>query len=101
MKKRGDGEADFPVFCPMTPGGKLAAKWKKVVEDVRMSIGGEVRRKVVEQGGLPLHSMMVKPLPRWEDSCDKVYCQPCQSGQTHQSCHQGALGGVGYELSEC
>ena len=26
--------ADFPLFCPMTPGGRLATKWKKVVEDI-------------------------------------------------------------------
>ena len=39
----GDGKADFPIFCPMTPGGRLAAKWKEVVEDVRMSTGGDVR----------------------------------------------------------
>ena len=71
------------------------------MEDVRISTGGEVRGKIVEQGGVPLHSMLVKPLPRWKDSCNQADCQPCQGGQTrNQSCHQGALGGVGYEL-EC
>ena len=44
---------------------------------------------------------MVNPLPRWEDNCCKTDCQPCLGGQTrHQSCHKGALGGVGYEM-EC
>ena len=99
--KAGGGGSDFPIFCPMTPGGRLAAKWKKVAEDIRWSTGGDVSARVVEQGGIPLHAVLGKPLPQQEDNCRKTDCQPCLGGQTkHQSCHQGALGGVGYEL-EC
>ena len=33
---------DFTVFCPMSPGGKLAARWKKTLEQIRVSSGGRV-----------------------------------------------------------
>ena len=97
-----EGKAcDFPIFCPITPGGRLAEKWRRAVEEVRISSGGEVSAKVVEQGGIPLHSILVNTEPRSEDHCSKTDCQPCISGQSkNQSCHRGALGGVGYE-AEC
>ena len=97
--KTGGEVSDFPIFCPMTPGGRLAAKWRKVVEESRITSSGDVRAKVVEQGGVPLHAILVKPLPRSDDTCTKRDCQPCQGEQTrHLSCHKGTLGGVGYEL---
>ena len=85
----------------MTPGGRLAEKWRQVVEEVKRGSGGEVKAKVVEQGGVPMHALLVKPLPLQEDCCSKANCQSCLGGQTkHQNCHQATLGGVGYEL-EC
>ena len=101
FRGRGGKTCDFPIFCPITPGGRLAEKWRRAVEDVRISSGGAVSAKVVEQGGIPLHSILVNTEPRCEDHCSKTDCQSCLSGQTkNQSCHRGALGGVGYE-AEC
>ena len=45
---------DFPIFCPITPGGRLAERWKKVAEEVRTSSNNKIRPKVIEQTGLPL-----------------------------------------------
>ena len=82
----------------MTPGGKLADRWRKVVEEVRVSSGGGVRARVVEQGGVPLHSVLGKMLPVDGDVCSKEDCEPCLGRQSkHQSCHKVTLGGVGYE----
>ena len=101
FRGKGGNVCDFPIFCPISPGGRLADKWRRIVEDVRASTGGEVRAKVIEQAGVPLHSMLGKAVPRCEDLCSKADCQPCLGKQTkHQSCHRGALGGVGYE-QEC
>ena len=65
---------------------------------MRVSTGGEVSARVVEQGGVPIHTVLDKPVHQDDDTCSKGDCIPCRSGQTkHQSCHRGAIGGVGYE----
>ena len=98
FRGKGGQKYDFPIFCPITPGDRLAEKWKKVAEEMRVSTGGEVCAKVVEQGGVPIHTVLVKPMPQQGDICTKGDCIPCRSGQTkNQSCHKGAIGGVGYE----
>ena len=86
------------IFCPITPGGRLAEKWRKIAEDVKVCTNGNVRAKIVEQGGIQLQAILNKPPPEDTDTCPKEDCLPCKSGQTKQkSCHRAAVGGVGYE----
>ena len=40
FKKLGGTTNDFTIFCPNSPGGRLAAKWRRVIEDVRESSSG-------------------------------------------------------------
>ena len=39
------------------PGGRLAERWKKVVEEMKSSSGGLVKAVVVEKPGLPCLSI--------------------------------------------
>jgi hypothetical protein len=79
----------FPIFCPITPGGRLAERWRKVVMDVGVGTNGEVNAKVVEQGGIPIQAILNKPpTDNDDDECSKEDCLPCTSGQTKlKSCH--------------
>ena len=40
FRGKGGNVCDFPIFCPISPGGRLADKWRRIVEDVRASTGG-------------------------------------------------------------
>jgi hypothetical protein len=42
-RKLGGQTNDFTIFCPMSPGGRLATKWRGVMEEVGRSRGGRVR----------------------------------------------------------
>ena len=43
---------------------KTGSEMKRSCEVARISSGGEVRVRVVEQGALPLHAVLFKPLPK-------------------------------------
>ena len=86
---------DFPIFCPMTRGGRLAEKWRKVAEDMKLNSGGRIRPAVVEQSGLPISALLVGSTQGEQDFCGKVYCNPCQTGTTKRmSCHRSGVGGI-------
>jgi hypothetical protein len=96
-KELGGQTSDFPIFCPMSPGGRLAERWRRVAEEVRTSSGGLVRATVVEQPGMPLSALLVDNQPGETDLCAKPDCNPCRSGTTRrQSCHRSSLGGMVY-----
>ena len=85
------------MFCPASPGGRLAERWRRVLEEVRRSSGGLVRGTVVEQGGLPISALLVDPQPGEQDLCGKQDCNPCEAGTTRRmSCHRQTLGGMVY-----
>ena len=98
---RAGGKAnDFPIFCPMSPGGRLAERWKKVAEEVRISSGGKVRAAVIEQSGLPVSALLVDPTQGEKDHCGKDDCNPCQTGTTKKmSCHRSGVGGMVYSCT--
>jgi hypothetical protein len=97
-KKLGGKSSDFPLFCPASPGGRLAERWRKLVEEVRKSSGGLVRATVVEQPGLPLSALLVDNLPGEHDLCSRTDCNPYKSGTTKRlSCHRKTLGGMVYQ----
>jgi hypothetical protein len=96
-KGLGGQVSDFPIFCPASPGGRLAERWRRVAEEVRASSGGLVRATVVEQPGMPLSALLVDSMPGETDLCAKPDCNPCRSGTTRrQSCHRSSLGGMVY-----
>ena len=98
FSNQGEKKNDFPIFCPSSPGSRLAGIWKKVVEEVRMSSGGRVRATVVEKPGVKVSALLVDPLPGEDDFCGKDDCNPCTSGTTkRKSCHQSTTGGMVYE----
>ena len=91
---------DFPVFCPMTPGGRLAEKWRRVADEVRINSGGRIRPAVVEQSGLPISALLVDPTQGEQDLCGKAECNPCQTGTTKRmSCHRSGVGGMVYSCT--
>ena len=95
---------DFPIFCPISPGGRLAEKWRRVAEEVRVSSGGKVRPAVIEQSGLPISALLVDPTQGEEDYCGRADCNPCQTGTTRRmSCHRSGVGGMVYscQCSTC
>jgi hypothetical protein len=97
----GGQDNDFPIFCPMSPGGKLAARWRKTLEQVRVSSGGRVRGYVAEQSGVPLSALLYSSQPGEQDSCGQADCNPCARGTTRRlSCRRVARGGMVYSC-EC
>ena len=84
--------SDFPVSCPASPGGQLADRWRRVLQEVRRSSGGLVNRMVVQQGVLPISALQVEPQPGVQDLCGKQDCNPCKAGTTRRmSGHRQAL----------
>jgi hypothetical protein len=97
FKQLGGQKSDFPLFCPASPGSRLAERWRRVAEEVRVSSGGLVRATVVEQAGVPLSALLVDPLPGGQDLCEEADCNPCRTGTTRRlSCHRSNLGGCVY-----
>ena len=97
-KQAGGKVNDFPIFCPISPGGRLAEKWRRVAEEVRVSSGGKVRPAVIEQSGLPISALLVDPTQGEEDFCGRADCNPCQTGTTRRmSCKRSGVGGMVYE----
>ena len=96
-RSMGGRKNDFPIFCPITPGGRLAERWKRVAEEVRQSSGGKIRPMVIEQTGLPISALLVDPMQGEQDFCDKDDCNPCRNGTSrHMSCRRSSLGGMVY-----
>ena len=96
-RNMGGSKNDFPIFCPITPGGRLAERWKRVVEEVRQNSGGKLKPTVIEQTGLPISALLVDPMQGEQDFCGKDDCNPCKSGTSrHMSCRRSGLGGMVY-----
>ena len=74
FRNMGGIKNDFPIFCPITPGGRLAERWKRVAEEVRASSNNKIRPKVVEQTGLPISALLVDPMQGEQDTCGKDDC---------------------------
>ena len=49
---------DFAVFCPASPGSRLAKKWKRELEEIKESSGGLIRGYVAEQSGTPISAIL-------------------------------------------
>ena len=99
FRNMGGIKNDFPIFCPITPGGRLAERWKRVAEEVRTSSNNKIRPKVVEQTGLPISALLVDPMQGEQDTCGKDDCNPCQSGTSKKmSCRRSSLGGMVYNV---
>ena len=100
FRKLGGQTNDFTVFCPMSPGGRLATKWRGVMEEVRRSSGGKVRGYVAEQSGIPLSALLYSSQPGEADNCGKADCNPCRRGTTRRlSCRRVARGGQVYSCT--
>jgi hypothetical protein len=96
-RKLGGKENDFTLFCPISPGGRLAARWRKTLDEVRESSGGRVRGYVAEQSGVPLSALLYSSQPGEQDSCGQLDCNPCSRGTTKQmACRRVARGGQVY-----
>ena len=100
FRKLGGKTNDFSIFCPASPGGKLAEKWRKVMEEVRESSSGLVRGYVAEKSGIPLSALLFNTQPGEKDNCGKNDCNPCSRGTTKRlSCRKVSLGGMVYSCS--
>ena len=96
-KQLGGKRSYFPLFCPISPGGRMAERWRRVVEEVRQSSNGLVRATVVEKPGVPISSLLVDSMPGESDNCGKQDCNPCAGGTTRRlSCHRSSRGGMVY-----
>jgi hypothetical protein len=81
----------------MSPGGKLAARWRSTLEQVRVSSGGRVRGYVAEQSGIPLSALLYSSQPGEQDSCGRADCNPCVRGTTRRlDCRRVTRGGLVY-----
>ena len=81
----------------MSPGGKLTARWRKTLEQVRISSGGRVRGYVAEQSGVPLSALLYSSQPGEQDSCGRADSNPCQHSTTKQlACRRVTRGGQVY-----
>jgi hypothetical protein len=97
FRKLGGQINDFALFCPMSPGGRLAARWKRVLEEMRVSSGGRVRGYVAEQSGVPLSALLYSAHLGEQDSCGQPDCNPCVRGTTQRlSCRRVTRGGLVY-----
>ena len=87
-------------FLPHVTWGRLAVRWRKVLEEMRASSGGLVRGYVAEQSGVPLGSLLYSSQPGEVDSCGQVDCNPCRRGTSRKlSCRRVAKGGQVYSCS--
>ena len=63
FRRLGGQTNNFTLFCPMSPGGRLASKWRQVMKEMRTSFGGLVRGYVAEQSGTLLGSLLYSSQP--------------------------------------
>ena len=95
-----DRSYDFPIFCPATPRGALAASWKEIAEEIKQQSKGLVKPKIAEQGGVSLKSLITKNSPTEAATCNKSDYPICDSGNgRNQNCHRTTKGGVGYTIT--
>jgi hypothetical protein len=81
----------------MSPGGRLAARWRRVLEEMRVSSGGRVRGYVAEQSGVPLAALLYSSQPGEQDSCGQADCNPCSRGTTRRLAYRRvSRGGLVY-----
>ena len=81
----------------MSPGGKLATRWRNTLEQVRTSSGGRVRGYVAEQSGVPLSALLYSSQPGEQDRCGRADCNPCQHSTTQRlACRKVTRGGQVY-----
>ena len=100
FRRLGGQTNDFTLFCPMSPGGRLAHKWRQVMEEMRTSSGNLVRGYVAEQSGIPLGSLLYSSQPGEVDSCGQDDCNPCRRGTTRKlSCRKVTRGGQVYSCT--
>ena len=92
---------DFPIFCPPTPRGALAASWKEIAEEIKQQSKGMVKPKIVEQGEYPCSkSLITNNSPTLAATCNKSDCSICDSGNgINQNCHRTTKGGAGYTIT--
>ena len=64
------------IFCPYTPGGELAKKWREI--EAREAETRGWRYKVVEQGGRQIRSIVCKN--PWTGPCNDEDCFVCTTG---------------------
>ena len=64
------------IFCPYTPNGELATKWREV--EARGAATRGWRFKVVEQGGRKINSILCKN--PWDGPCNDQQCMVCSTG---------------------
>ena len=89
--------AERESFCPSSPGGRLAEKWKQVVEGMRESSGGLVKGYVAEKTGVPISALLFNNQLGENDNCGKQDCNPCLRGTTKKlSCRKVLRGGMVY-----
>ena len=71
--------ADFVLFVPATPGGKLANACREVLEEE----GGrlDMKGRVVERGGVQLSRQLVQTDLAAGTSCTAPQCLPCTNGK--------------------
>ena len=64
------------MFCPQTPGGELAKRWREV--EARGARARGWRFRVVELGGRKLSSILCGD--PWRGPCQKADCLVCRTG---------------------
>ena len=97
FRQLGGKSNDFALFCPSSPGGRLAEKWKQVVEEMRESSGGLIKAYVAEKTGIPISALLFNNQLGEKDTCGKLDCNPCLKGTTKKlSCRKVSRGGMVY-----
>ena len=99
-KKLGGQTNDFPIFCPSSPGSRLAKEWRRELEEIKESSGGLIRGYVAEQSGTPLSAILFDNQIGESDKCGKQECNPCENGTTRRlSCRRVSRGGMVYSCN--
>ena len=89
----------FPIFCPATPKGALASSWRKIATEIAEQSKGQVKPRIVEQGGVPIRAIICKKSPAEADECGKTDCPVCISGKSKmKNCLKVTPGGAGYVI---
>ena len=96
-RKLGGQTNDFAIFCPASPGSRLATKWKQELEEIRKSSGDLIRGYVAEQSGTPISAILFDNQLGEADRCENQDCNPCLTGNTKRlSCRRVTRGGMVY-----
>ena len=96
-RKLGGQTNDFAIFCPASPGSRLATKWKQELEEIKKSSGDLIRGYVAEQSGTPISAILFDNQLGETDRCEKQDCNPCLTGTTKRlSCRKVTRCGMVY-----